>query len=448
MPMPPPATVHDAPSLLHRGWANLRRRLSEGGDVPLGERLYAPYRKLRDRHLTTAGKILVFGGLGIGLFSLDVEGRQTYVFWSLLFGLGLASWIYTTVRRLARPLTVALERRIPDSVTAGSLVRYDVFVTNLGSRPLFGLCIREEAMPWGVRPDMAESFGAFLPRLDPGKRERVQLAARFARRGLYQLRGIRAERVCPLGITRAGITVDSPSRVAVYPRSFPVDEVDFTEASVYQAGGVPCAASVGESLEFVGLRDYRPGDPIRHISWKAWARTGEPVVTEHMGEYYRRVAILLDTRVRPGRQEGEAFEAAVSTTASITAYFDEHEYVIDLFAAGETVYHLQTGMGLGHAKNVLDLLSCVGSTIDPAFPSVDEALRRLLNRLSGLVIVTTNWWPESRDFYRSLVTEVPEIKVLLVRSGPPSTEPEGDVADPRLLRSIDPGRLSEEVLRL
>ena len=37
----------------------------------------------------------------------------------------------------------------------------------------------------------------------------------------------------------------------------------------------------GGDEDFSGLRDYRLGDPPKHVAWKALARTGEMLVTEY-----------------------------------------------------------------------------------------------------------------------------------------------------------------------
>jgi uncharacterized protein (DUF58 family) len=55
----------------------------------------------------------------------------------------------------------------------------------------------------------------------------------------------------------------------------------------YQQGGVALASNVGQSDEFVALRDYRQGDPLRHIHWRSWARAGKPVVKEFEDEFFR-----------------------------------------------------------------------------------------------------------------------------------------------------------------
>ncbi len=419
-------------------FAELRKRIEEH---PLSERIYAPYRRWRDRLLAPAGRLLVLAGVGVGFFSLDLAVWQTYVYWSLLFGLGFASFVLTRFQRFP----VTLERHAPARATAGQEVAYTVVVRSASASPLYDLLVREEDMPHGVKPVLEDGMGALLPQLAPGEARRVKLTAHFAKRGIRDLPRLRVERTCPLGLTRSGRTHGTHSRVIVHPPHFAVRRVDFSTARVYQPGGIPNAATSGESTEFIGLREYRPGDPIKHVNWAAWARTGVPVVKEFQAEYYRRVAIVIDTCTRGGRREAGHFEAAVSATASITRYFEENEYIIDLFAAGPDVYYLQAGRGIAQMESVMDLLACVEPSRRPSFPRIDGPLCRVLNRLSGMVLVTTDWYDGARSFHAGLLHEVPEIKVVLVRPDAPTLNPDGDVPDPRLLRRIDPAFLERDL---
>lgn len=419
--------------------------------------LFALYRRHSDRLLTPFGRYLVGAGVIIGLFAMDISTDQGHMIWSALFGIGLASFAAT---RILGRIRVDVHRILPPRATTGSELRYGIRVTNLTERDLEGVHVREEDLPRFLYHLLEEGRGPMIPRLPAGESVTVELPVRLDRRGIHDFAAVRAERVCPFGLTRAGTTVKCGSRLVVLPRSYPVQHVDFTQARVYQPGGVPLAASVGESSEFVGLRDYRAGDPLRHISWKAWARSGKPVVREFQGEYFRRVALVLDTALEDEvmlRRAGgsylraaqiDPFEAAVSAAASVTGYFERHEYVIDLFAAGDTLYYLQTGLGLSHMEQVLDLLACVEPTKGSSLPQLDDSLCRIFNNLSGLVLVTTCWRPELEEYHAKLVMEVPEVKVLLVSDRIGDKDPADVVVEPRLYRRIRPASLEEDLLEL
>ncbi len=54
------------------------------------------------------------------------------------------------------------------------------------------------------------------------------------------------------------------------------------------------SAFKGRGMEFEEVREYRPGDDIRHIEWKVTARTGVPHVKEHREERELTVMLLVD----------------------------------------------------------------------------------------------------------------------------------------------------------
>lgn len=51
----------------------------------------------------------------------------------------------------------------------------------------------------------------------------------------------------------------------------------------------------GSSVEFAQHREYEPGDDLRHIDWKAWARTDRYFVKQFEDETNLRAYLLLDT---------------------------------------------------------------------------------------------------------------------------------------------------------
>ena len=60
------------------------------------------------------------------------------------------------------------------------------------------------------------------------------------------------------------------------PRRYAVPLLTLPGAQKYQEGGVAFAFNVGQSEEFVALRDYRHGDPLRHPLADLGARAASP----------------------------------------------------------------------------------------------------------------------------------------------------------------------------
>lgn len=79
--------------------------------------------------------------------------------------------------------------------------------------------------------------------------------------------------------------------------------------------GIKTYAHRGMGTDFKQLSDYRMGDPVRHIDWKATLRHGRPIVREFQDERDQCVIFLLDCGRRMRAYEGDASGAA--------SHFDE-----------------------------------------------------------------------------------------------------------------------------
>ena len=59
----------------------------------------------------------------------------------------------------------------------------------------------------------------------------------------------------------------------VYPRFYSMHEFIVPLGRRYQPGGIPLSSSTGEAIEFIGTREYRPGDPLKNIHWRSCSTT-------------------------------------------------------------------------------------------------------------------------------------------------------------------------------
>jgi len=146
---------------------------------------------------------------------------------------------------------------------------------------------------------------------------------------------------------------------------------------------------MADSRELVGVRPYRPGDPMRDLHAKTWARIGEPAVREFQEEFFARVAIVLDVEI--GRASRKRFEAAVSLVAGIVARLTATEAIVDVLLLGTSMHPLSVGRSLGTIDLALDLLG----SAEPGAPFAEDTMfARLgarLPRLSSVVFISLHW---------------------------------------------------------
>ena len=169
-------------------------------------------------------------------------------------------------------------------------------------------------------------------------------------------------------------------------------------ATRHQPGGVALASKSGEAMDLLGVRPYRPGDPVRDLHARSWARTGIPVVREYQQEYFTRVGVVLDTDgADPAR-----LEAAVELAAGVIAHLSRGEALVDVIVAGDKVHELTVGRSLGYLDQALDLLATVerGPKLRPV-----DLLRRLepyLDRLSGVLVIALSESEERKALQRGI----------------------------------------------
>ena len=185
----------------------------------------------------------------------------------------------------------------------------------------------------------------------------------------------------------------------VLPRRYPIPAMALPGARRYQPGGIALASSVGDSEEFVALRDYRPGDPLKRIHWRSWARTGRPVVREYQDEFFVRHGLVLDTFVP---SPTPAFEEAVSVAASFACTVGTQESLLDLLFVGPEAYCVTAGRGVGHVDRMLEILAAVRPCRDHGFETLGRLVLQREAGLSGAIFVLLGW----DDARRELVTRV------------------------------------------
>jgi len=79
---------------------------------------------------------------------------------------------------------------------------------------------------------------------------------------------------------------------------------------------------IGDPSRPVGVREYRAGDPIRHVDWRATARSTDLLVRVFEPTAALRVAVFADTRVAlstVGANVADLAEFTIAVTASVVA---------------------------------------------------------------------------------------------------------------------------------
>jgi len=167
--------------------------------------------------------------------------------------------------------------------------------------------------------------------------------------------------------------------------------------------GIKTFQQRGQGTDFKQLTDYRRGDPVRHIDWRATLRVGKPIVREFQDERDQCVLLLVDCgrRMRADDRDGRIG----------TSHFDQVLNAVMLLsyvalkqgdAVGALTFGTPPGQGRTFAprkgSRALNALMAELSDVQPTLTHSDyvAAAQDLLRRHSkrALVVVITNFRDE------------------------------------------------------
>jgi uncharacterized protein (DUF58 family) len=422
------------------------------------------------RRFTLAG-LMVLGGLVVAApVSSDMENTVAYQSVALLLGVLLASLASSFFFRAK----FAVTRFLPRFGTAGQPLRYRVRINNLTRKMQAGLTLLE-VLP-DARPDFRQwlafqkaerkrvrPFSFMQRRRNPFRKAIVkeaeisvmpangegeaQVEILPLRRGILSLSGVAVARPDPLGLFRSWKRVAVPQSVLILPKRYPAGPIALPGAWRYQQGGVSLAANVGQSEEFVALREYRHGDPMKHIHWRSWAKTGKPIVKEFEDEFFVRHALVLDTF--NSEPNSEVLEEVVSVAASFACTVLTQESLLDLLFVGNESYCFTAGRGLAQTDQMLEILASVQNCADKKFEMLAELVLNHVSAVSGCICVLQRWDEPRQQFVRKLrALGVPLLALVVTQPGEATLDAGPMRDDPGNFHVLEMGKLEQYLANL
>lgn len=192
-----------------------------------------------------------------------------------------------------------------------------------------------------VRVDFAATSAAFA--LQAQASITVEVALPTEKRGWQALPRVRVWTSWPLGMFRAWSWLRPEQPVLVWPRA-------------EDTGPAPSAPADDARLmrlqhgdELTALRDYRPGDPLRHIAWKSSARH-EGLLVKEFGQPRSQPQWQLDWRQLDGMQH----EARIARLARWLNEAEAQRRHYSLWLPGNEI---AAGSGPLHYAHCMDALA-------------------------------------------------------------------------------------------
>ena len=344
--------------------------------------------------------------LTVGAALLFTVGTSVQAGWllvlsSVLLGAAVAGLLLPL--RMVRGVSV--ERRAPEEAFQGDLVSVELTVRNAGRGMRLGLEI--------VDPHLSRTR-MLVPPLGPGDRAVIGTTRRAARRGVQESTAASVRSAAPFGVAQASRPVAAPGRTVVYPAVVELGRVPLIDLAPTRDSAMHAAPRRGTGPEYLGIREYRTGDSMRHVHWPSTARHGQVMVREFEQEHTRRLAIVVDTWADAG-EEDTPLDAACSVAASVAFAALGRGHGVRLAAASDgSVDVLARAEPRGMLAWLAELRAFGGMPLADVAPQLGNHLRGI----HTVLLAMPTWRANARiaDVVGALRSEAGAVAVALIES--------------------------------
>lgn len=286
----------------------------------------------------------------------------------------------------------------PPRAVAGERVDITLSAVNEGRLSLWQPLVR---LPVGDRDSWLR-----MPTLPPDERRSHDVVADDLERGVLDVGPATAVRSDPLGLLRRTVPWCDPIELYVRPRMALLSSLG--SGQVRDLEGVPSDRVSMSDLAFHALREYVPGDDLRHVHWRSSARAGELLVRQYHDTRRNHATVVLDPL--PGSYlSDEEYELGVSVAASLVMCAAREEYDVSLVSGHEQITSVPAGAVLDATCRVQREPSA-----EPLPGEIRQAL--ILAPETSLLFVVTGAAADLDDLAAALVAVPAETRCVVLRA--------------------------------
>lgn len=310
---------------------------------------------------TSGGGVFLIIIIVVGFAAWNTGNNLLFLVFSLLVSTLFVGWI--AARSSLRDLTVSA--RFPDHIFAAEAAPVIVTLRNTKRvLPSFSILVEArgpQSDPNEKRKRYAKRLLAYFSYVPHHAAAEQRVEQLFPQRGHVLIDGFELSTRFPFGFFRRRRRLRARNvDIIVYPKPEVIS--DELHLLPMYAGRMPSSRR-GAGHDLFSMRDYHPQDDLRHIDWKATARSRRLTVREFTSEDERRVTIILDTRLPAGSSDEmkERFEYGVVHAASLLKHFIDERAEVRLVLGDEVG---PFGSGMEQMYRCLKRLALVTPSID------------------------------------------------------------------------------------
>ncbi|MCB1776552.1 MAG: DUF58 domain-containing protein [Candidatus Competibacteraceae bacterium] len=356
--------------------------------------------------------LLLYWLTGWTLLGLVSAFWSEAIFYWLLVGGVLLAIALQDAFALRRRSPLQVERQIPSALPLGAWQTVGLRIANAQLQPA-------TLTVFDHYPTAAADC-ADLPQrvtVEPGGWTELYYRLRPVVRGAWTFAPAQAWLESPRGLWRRDDWLGESTVVRVYPDFAAIVQYirlasDQREALL----GIHPQRRRGEGQTFLQLREYRIGDSLRQIDWKATARTRKPIARDYQDERNQTVLFLLDCGRRMRAQDGDLshFDHALNALILLAYVALRQGDAVGVQSFGGEQRWRVPRSGSGTLTPLINSIYDLQPTLEP--PDYAEAAQLILTRQRkrALIVLLTNLRDEDQDDLRPAIALLSRRHLVLI----------------------------------
>ncbi len=317
--------------------------------------------------ITPAGWAYMTAVLVALLAAWNTGNNLYYLVLSVLLAIGIMALVFSRLN--LRRLNVV--QAYPETIYQND--KFPVRTTFTNSKRFLPSFLIETDIQAGT-----DSGRSFLLCAAARQTDSVHADISVSRRGRIDADTLTVRSRFPMGLFESAAVLHSPCKLLVYPA---IHRLHPSVLELLTSEGDVPARRRGDSRDFYGIREYRPGDDSRLICWKVSAKHRTLLLREFERHEHRGIMVWFDGIVADRKDSGQLdmFEKGVSFCASLVWHYAVEGYEVGLVTPGG---HVQPGSGRQHLHKLMEHLALI-EPVDQNDESVAD-VESVSRRISGL----------------------------------------------------------------
>jgi uncharacterized protein (DUF58 family) len=303
-------------------------------------------------------------------------------------GLAIPLLVYRLAGMLLMPKSIRVQiqsRMSSERVMAGERIKIHTDITNEGDA-LEYMHIKER-LPEGLQLAIGQNTSLIdLPKAG-------SYSLRYSvvcQRGLHKVPSTEVSICDPFALHEQALVKDHDRTILSLPPYRQTEPIQIRPRKTRVFSGLIPSRAGGTGIEFLGVRDYAPGDPLRWMNWRATSRHAKKLfVNEFEQERVADVALILDARsisnVLPGNL-GSLLEKSIMGCAALAESFLRSGNRVGLLIYGGHLDWTFPAFGRIQKERILRALATADQGKSEIFDELENLPARLFPPRSQLVL--------------------------------------------------------------